>query len=124
VIRGNLLVIPVADSMLYVEGVFLQADAGGLPELKRVIVAAGDEIAMRETLDEALTAIFGTGGVVTPPVTPPGAEVPGDVRALIEKAQGHFDRAQDYLRQGDWAGYGTELAALEQTLAELARATE
>jgi len=125
VIRGNLLVIPVADSTLYVEGVFLQADAGGLPELKRVIVAAGDEIAMRETLDEALTAIFGTGGGVTPPVTPPpDTEVPGDVRGLIEKAQGHFDRAQEYLRQGDWAGYGTELAALEQTLAELARATQ
>lgn len=43
---------------------------------------------------------------------------------MIEKAQGHFDRAQEYLRQGDWAGYGTELAALERTLADLARLTE
>ena len=127
VVRGNLLVIPVADSTLYVEGVFLQADAGGLPELKRVIVAAGDEIAMRETLDEALTAIFGTGtGIPTPPTppTPPSDDLPADVRGLIEKAQGHFDRAQESLKQGDWAGYGSELAELERTLAELARITE
>jgi uncharacterized protein len=124
VIRGNLLVIPVANSTIYVEGIFLQADAGGLPELKRVIVAAGDEIAMRETLDEALFAIFGTGGGTTPPPTTPPGEVPGDVRGLIEKAQGHFDRAQAYLQQGNWAGYGSELEALEQTLAELALLTE
>ena len=128
VIRGNLLVIPVADSTIYVEGVFLQADAGGLPELKRVIVAAGDEIAMRETLDEALIAIFGTGGGTTPPPTTPPTtpptDMPDDVRGLIEQAQGHFDRAQEYLQQGDWAGYGRELEALEQTLAELALLTE
>ena len=126
VIRGNLLVIPIADSTLYVEGVFLQADAGGLPELKRVIVAAGDEIAMRETLDGALTAIFGAGGPVPPVEVPtvPGTELPGDVRGLIEKAQSHFGQAQDYLSKGDWAGYGSELAALEETLAELARLTQ
>jgi len=125
VIRGNLLVIPVADSTLYVEGVFLQADVGGLPELKRVIVAAGEEIAMRPTLDEALFAIFGDEGGA-PPITPsePGEELPGDVRGLIEQAQQHFARAQSYLKEGNWAGYGTELEALEQTLAELARLTQ
>ncbi len=126
VIRGNLLVIPIADSTLYVEGVFLQADAGGLPELVRVIVAAGDEIAMRQTLEQALFAIFGSDAGVppTPPPSEPGGEVPGDVRGLIEKAQGHFDRAQEYLRQGNWTGYGDELSALESTLADLARLTE
>ncbi len=126
VIHGNLLVIPVANSTLYVEGVFLQADAGGLPELKRVIVAAGDEIAMRETLEEALSEIFGSGTV--PPGTPqppgPGPETPGDVAALVERAQAHFAQAQEYLKQGDWAGYGAELEALQAVLAELARLTE
>jgi hypothetical protein len=71
-----------------------------------------------------LTAIFGTGtGIPTPP-TPPSDDLPADVRGLIEKAQGHFDRAQESLKQGDWAGYGSELAELERTLAELARITE
>lgn len=128
VIRGNLLVIPIGESTIYVEGIFLQAEtAGGLPELKRVIVAAGDEIAMRDTLAECLTAIFGEGttGVPETPTTPstPGQEVPEDVRALIEQAQRQFAQAQEYLQQGDWAGYGSELAALEATLAELARVT-
>jgi len=128
VIRGNLLVIPIGESTIYVEGIFLQAEtAGGLPELKRVIVAAGDEIAMRDTLAQCLTAIFGEGttGVPETPTTPstPGQEVPEDVRALIEQAQQQFARAQEYLQQGDWAGYGSELTALEATLAELARIT-
>jgi len=126
VIRGNLLVIPIANSTIYVEGVFLQADSGGLPELARVIVAAGDEIAMSETLEGALLAIFGTDSGL-PPVPEPTEPTPGmpeDVRGLIAKAQGHFDRAQQYLQEGNWAGYGAELAELEQTLADLARLTE
>jgi uncharacterized membrane protein (UPF0182 family) len=127
VIRGNLLVIPIADSNIYVEGVFLQADAGGLPELKRVIVAAGDEIAMRDTLEESLAAVFGApiDGGQQPPSVPsaPGQEVPDDVRSLIEEAQSHFDKAQEYLAQGNWAGYGEELAQVEAVLAELARLT-
>ncbi len=124
VIRGNLLVIPIANSTLYVEGVFLQAEAGGLPELKRVIVAAGDEIAMRETLEEALTAIFGT--VVDSPTLPPTPpeDVPQDVRLLVEQAQAHFNRAQEYLREGNWAGYGEALKALEETLSQLAEVAD
>ena len=127
VIRGNLLVIPIGESTIYVEGVFLQADTGGLPELKRVIVAAGDEIAMRDTLAGCLTAIFGEGatGVPETPTVPttPGGEFPDDIRGLIEQAQQQFARAQEYLKQGDWAGYGKELAALEATLEQLGRLT-
>ncbi|MEO0768340.1 MAG: UPF0182 family protein, partial [Cyanobacteria bacterium J06649_4] len=60
VIRGNLLVIPVDQSLLYFEPIYLQADTGALPELKRVIVAFRNTIVMRQTLPEALEAIFGT----------------------------------------------------------------
>jgi len=128
VIRGNLLVIPIADSNIYVEGVFLQADAGGLPELKRVIVAAGDEIAMEDTLEKSLAAVFGesidTGGPQPPSVPGGDAEdMPDDVRALIQEAQDHFDKAQEYLAAGNWAGYGEELSQVEATLEELARLT-
>ncbi len=130
VIRGNLLVIPIGESNIYVEGVFLQADAGGLPELKRVIVAAGDEIAMERTLAESLSAVFGAGvgdGTTDlPPQTPdePAEALPDDVRALVEQAQEHFTRAQEYLTQGNWAGYGEELAALEAVLEQLAGVTQ
>jgi uncharacterized membrane protein (UPF0182 family) len=64
VIRGNLLMIPIEDSFLYVEPVFLQGAAGGIPELKRVIVASGDRIAMEQTLDEALAAVFGEAEIM------------------------------------------------------------
>ncbi|MFC2021428.1 UPF0182 family protein [Chloroflexota bacterium] len=125
-IRGNLLLIPLGESMLFVEPVFLEAEAGGLPELKRVIVAAGDKIAMEPTLQESLTAIFGTEAPPTESeVTPPGRAEPGepvtaDIAGLIEEAQRHYNQAQEYLVAGDWTGYGEELEALEAILKQLA----
>ncbi len=127
VIRGNLLLIPIGTSILYVEPLFLQAEGGGLPELKRVIVVAGDKIAMEPTLQESLTAIFGT---IAPPATEPPAtpSVPAgpqeplatDIASLIEQAQQHYDKAQEYLKAGDWTGYGKELDALQAVLSRLA----
>ncbi|MGB3129078.1 MAG: UPF0182 family protein, partial [Dehalococcoidia bacterium] len=76
VIRGNLLMIPIEDSFLYVEPVFLQGAAGGVPELKRVIVATGDRIAMEQTLGESLAAIFGAGPTPTPTPTPAPGPTP------------------------------------------------
>ena len=121
VIRGNLLLIPLGKSTLFVEPVFLQAETGGLPELKRVIVAAGDKIAMEPTLGESIAAIFGTEVPPVPP-TPPGPEapVPAEIANLIEEAQQHYDKAQEYLRAGDWTGYGKELEALKAVLDRLA----
>lgn len=125
-LRGNLLVIPIGQSTLYVECVFLQADAGGLPELQRVIVAAGDEIAMRATLEESLLAIFGPGvveGAPPPDEQPDGEPLPEGARLLIQQAQGHFERAQEAAQSGDWTTYGEELQALEEVLAQLADLT-
>ncbi len=62
--HGNLLMIPIEDSFLYVEPIFLVATAGAIPELKRVIVATGDRIAMEQTLDEALAAVFGEAEIM------------------------------------------------------------
>ncbi len=127
VIRGNLLLIPLGESLLYVEPVFLQAETGGLPQLKRVIVVAGDRIAMEPTLKESIAAIFGAEvpptepPVVTPPAPPePEEPVAADIANLIEEAQRHYNKAQEYLKAGDWAGYGRELSALEAVLDRLA----
>jgi uncharacterized membrane protein (UPF0182 family) len=59
VIQGNLLVIPIEETLIYVRPLYLKADAGKIPELKRVIVGYEDNIAMEKTLDEALHKIFG-----------------------------------------------------------------
>ena len=123
VIRGNLLMIPLGRSNLYVEPVFLQAEAGGLPELKRVIVAAGDQIAMEPTLEESIAAIFGTKAPPTEPVVkpaPPEEAVAPEIANLVEEAQQHYNQAQQYLKSGDWAGYGKELDALRAVLDRLA----
>ena len=61
VIRGDLLVIPIEESLLYVQPLYLQAEGGPIPELKRVVVAYQNQVVMEETLDAALDAMFGGG---------------------------------------------------------------
>ena len=130
VIRGNLLVIPIADSILYVEPVFLQAEQAPVPELKRVVVAMGDRIAMEATFADALNSVFGRKGAppeVSPgapaPGAPAGAPVPAELSGLVKEAQEHYNRAQQYLRAGDFARYGDEIKALETTLNRMAELT-
>jgi uncharacterized membrane protein (UPF0182 family) len=119
------LLIPIGESKLYIEPVFLQAEAGGLPELKRVIVAAGEQIVMEPTLEESLAAIFGPRAPPTEPEPPAEPEEPiaVDITNLIEEAQQHYDKAQQYLKEGNWAGYGEELDALKAVLNRLAELT-
>ncbi len=128
VIRGNLLLIPLGRSNLYVEPIFLQAETGGLPELKRVIVASGDRIAMKPTLPESIAAIFGADmrpaePSVKPPPVPAKPEKPvtADMARLINEAQQRYNAAQQYLKSGDWAGYGREQDALKAVLERLTR---
>jgi uncharacterized membrane protein (UPF0182 family) len=122
VIRGSMLVIPIEQSLLYVQPLFLAAaDKAGLPELRRVIVAYGDEVVMEESLELALQRIFGgkrapAAGVVAAPED--GKASTGD---LARKAMSIFERATNLQRQGDWAGYGEELRKLQQVLKQLAR---
>jgi uncharacterized membrane protein (UPF0182 family) len=126
VIRGNLLVIPIEDSILYVEPIYLRAERGQLPELKRVVVASGDLIVMEETLAESLNAIY--AGLPTeelPSSAPATPEKPSDKLAeLANLAQKHYDKAQDYLKEGDWAGWGEELEKMAEVLRQLVELTE
>jgi uncharacterized protein len=122
VIRGNLLVVPIENSILYVSPLYLRAETGQLPELKRVIAAYGDRVVMEETLPAALAALFeesapaaalpGSAASVGP--SPAG---PADERA--RQALGHYDKALERLKAGDWAGFGAELDALRPLLEQL-----
>jgi uncharacterized membrane protein (UPF0182 family) len=120
VIRGNLLVIPIESSLLYVEPLYLQAETSQLPELKRVIVGSGEKVIMADTLTEALAGIVGA-----PVVTEEEEEVEGVVglQELALSALEHYERAQEYLQEGDWAGYGAELEAMRRDLEDLIEAT-
>jgi len=123
VIRGNLLTIPVKDSLLYVEPVYLRAESKeAIPELKRVIVVFGDQVAMKKTLRESLAAIFGEGEPVGE-VRPPEGEEEGvekGTRELIDEALEHYTKAQEHLREGNWTGYGEEQEKLKAVLEQLA----
>lgn len=152
VIRGNLLAIPIGDTFIYVEPIYLEADQGpgptapagrpqtglfggskrsatvasgsdrgrtaALPELKRVIVAHSSLLTMGKTLDEALGNILGRQITTT---TEAEQIKPGDkdVYELGQLAYEYYNKAQDNLRQGNWAEYGRELEKLESILNEL-----
>jgi uncharacterized membrane protein (UPF0182 family) len=120
VIRGSLLAIPIEKSLLYVQPLFLAAEKGSLPELKRVIVAFGNQIAMEETLDQSLQRVFG-GGKTTAEPTPAQAPVKETLieGSLARRALEHFSRSQEFLRQGNWAGYGEEQKRLEALLRDM-----
>lgn len=123
VIRGNLLVIPINDTLLYVEPLYLQAETGRLPELKRVLVAYGDSVAMAEDFSTALAQVIGLAAPpISPPTVPPTAS--DDVAALARSAQAHYLAAQECLRRGDWSCYGRELEALGADLEALVAAME
>jgi uncharacterized membrane protein (UPF0182 family) len=117
VIRGNLLVIPIEDGLLYVEPLFLQAERSQLPELKRVIVASGAAVVMAPTLEEALAGLL--GGPRPPGPAPPAAPPAGDLRVLTEQALAIYRAAQERLRAGDLTGYSQEMARLGPVLERL-----
>jgi uncharacterized membrane protein (UPF0182 family) len=132
VIRGSLLAIPIEDALLYVQPLYLSASEGALPELRRVIVAYGNQLNMAPNLEAALEGIFGRAAianiketaVATAPTIPTGVvtapRLP-DPSALAKEALDHFNKAQGALKEQDWARYGDELKKMRSVLEDLAR---
>ena len=146
VIRGTLLVVPVANAVMYIEPLYLAAQSGGaLPQLKRVIVSYSDQVVMSDTLDDALSQIFGANistqtaqalptlepkvageKLVTPVKLAPAATAAQNsadlqqIRALTQQANQQYEQALKLLKQGDWAGYGNAIKKLGETLNQLA----
>ncbi len=139
VIRGNLLVIPISNSLLYVEPLYLQAANGKIPELQRVIVATASRVVMAKNLGLALAELFGRdiverAGLTDLLASPAELETvgaggdssamsptatPTTVEELIIAANRHYQLAQQYVQQGDWGKYGEEMEALQQTIEQL-----
>lgn len=122
VIRGNLIVYPVERSILYVEPIYLQAEDGEIPELKRVVVGYGGQIVMAETLDGALAVLFPEdkeeleekeeqikGEVM----------LPSDLQGLSQEAYDLFQEAQQAQQEGNWSEYGDLLEELDDVLNQL-----
>src|SRR5262245_19120115 len=122
VIRGNLLVIPIDDALLYVEPLYLSAENRQLPELKRLIASYGDRVAMSQQVEPLFAALFvqepKQPAVVASPAPPtPGArtdELPPSGSSA--EALNYYRRALDALSKGDWRTFGTEMDAMQKAL--------
>jgi uncharacterized membrane protein (UPF0182 family) len=151
VIRGNLIVVPVGDSLLYLQPVYLQSTSSAFPEFQKIIVASPTTVVWANTLGEALTSLMlqsgpaptpspaptptpSPGATATPTPAPtatpgpgqsqaPGDQLPTDVNGLVSYANLHFEAAQAALRAGDFATYGAEMAKVESALQRLGELT-
>jgi uncharacterized membrane protein (UPF0182 family) len=119
VIRGNLLAIPIDDTLLYVEPLYLSAESRQLPELKRLIASAGDRVVMAADVQSLFAALFTQDGkppaVVTSTAgaTPRGGQAPP---GSTSEALQHYRRAMEALGKGDWRGFGAEMDSLQKAL--------
>lgn len=138
VIRGDLLVVPAGKSLLYVQPLYIKAERGEMPELKRVIVSTGGRVAWADTFGDALERLVGQkiiGGATAAAASIPSqraAATPSlfetakkevanktGISALAKHAQELYDLAQRAQRDGDWALYGSKIKELGRVLAEL-----
>lgn len=125
VIQGPLLVIPIEKSLVYVRPLYLKAENGKIPELKRVIVAYENKIAMEETFEKGLSKIFGNDESGTPSPTPTNNQTsqPSSVKTnntdLLQQAKDAYEAATAAQKEGDWAKYGEEIKQLGNILQKL-----
>lgn len=135
VIKGELLVIPIEEALVYVQPIYLRAQGGQIPELKRVVVAFQDRVVMSETFETGLARLF-SGSAISPTQTAattsplaadtaarsPSTTLPattGVSSQLLREAEDHYQRALSAQRSGDWARYGQEIQQLGELLRRL-----
>ncbi len=136
VVRGNLLTIPINNSILYVEPLFILSESRSVPELRRVIVFYKDKLVMESSLDLALEKLFGVSRDEDPsepsePGEPDEPGVPGqpsepvdeNLQALVSRINQLYLDMETAAREGRWADYGSygdQLGRALETLADLA----
>lgn len=124
VIRSNLLVIPIKNSILYVEPIYLTTNnENSLPEVVRIVVAYKDKIVMAKTLDEALSLLFGTDfrteGITTEPSAGSDNTTVLTYDEVVEQIKAAYQNAKTSAQNGNWADYGRYLDQLEQAISQL-----
>jgi len=118
VLRGNTIVIPLEESLIYVEPIYLKSDTdSNFPEMKMVVVSHGEKIVMEPTLDVAIEKLFGMSR--QKPSEPDGEYEDDDINDLIIKANEAYYDATRASQEGNWAEYGRKLAELERILNQL-----
>jgi uncharacterized membrane protein (UPF0182 family) len=125
--QGNLLVVPIGDSFLYFEPIYLRANqASSLPELKKVILADQANVAYADTLQQAIDQLVGTSTPPPPSTTPPTVITPAilaQITDLVTQANVHYTAAYNDLKNGDFAGFASEMQQVGQILKQLQQLT-
>jgi len=135
VMLGTLMVIPIKESLIYVQPLYLRAETGRIPELRRVIVAAENRIAMEPTLEASLARLFGRQGPAAadeadlakspaPISRPKAGQAASDAGGLVEQAKQYYERALQAQREGDWARYGEEIKRLGSLLDQMSKPSQ
>ncbi|MEA2518880.1 MAG: uncharacterized protein QOF49_960, partial [Chloroflexota bacterium] len=146
VVRGNLIVVPVGDSLIYLQPVYLRSKSSGFPAFERIVVASPTNVVWGTSLRDALTRLLAEqsgnaptpggspspgpgpsptpGPSATPTPGPSGSSGPtippsADIQQLVDYANTHYDLAEAALRDGDFARYGAEIDLVKQALAQL-----
>jgi uncharacterized membrane protein (UPF0182 family) len=126
---GSLITLPIDDSILYVQPLFVTGESIGIPELKRVLLVYGEQVVMGESFEDALGQLFGAapeveeppkGGGPKPPDTS-GPQVGQDVQQVLDEASRLYDQAQAALADGDFEEYGRLIKELGQLLEQAKR---
>jgi uncharacterized membrane protein (UPF0182 family) len=122
VLRGQMLVLPVEDTLLYVEPLYIQASEARMPQLKKVVVAMGNRLIYRDTYEEAVADLSAMGGFAAPARAPSADEPPSEPGAApplttldprLETIRGHLNRYRQLSAEGKWAEAGRELEAID-----------
>jgi len=121
--QGNLLVVPIGNSFLYFEPVYLRATtATGIPELKKVILVDQNTVVYADTLDQAIQQLVGIAPPPTSNQPPPSTYTPAQVaqiQGLIAQANEHYKAAYAALARGDFTTFASEMQTVGQILQQL-----
>jgi len=115
VIRGNMLAIPIEESVLFIEPLYLKAETSEMPELKKVIVSFADRIVMEQDLPTALEKLFYGGGFTATEIKESGITL----KELADRAYFHYLKAEENMKAGNWKSYGEELDNLKRVLSQM-----
>lgn len=125
ILYGDTMIIPINNSLLYVEPIYIRATGkNSIPEMKRIVVGFGDKLILAESIDSALEQIFNyTETPIQTPNTPGVPNTPttvdANVKEKIKSAKDAFDKAVEAQKNGDWAKYGEYIKNLQDILGEL-----
>ena len=121
--QGNLLVVPIGNSFLYFEPVYLRATtATGIPELKKVILVDQDSVVYANTLQDAIQQLVGAAPPPTSNQPPPStytAQQVAQIQSLVAQANQHYNAAYDALKRGDLTTYASEMTQVGAILKQL-----